>query len=555
MLAGTPSLSVPLDTVSEARGQLPVNTSNPIWTEEYGTRSRMHAELEWLEDEGEYQGQYHGFFSYFQSHRRKLQQYLPAPTEKDQQEAKLVVEGGCVIDLKGVVNRACALITETVPFYYIDVKTQSMQVNESMISTNVRWVCWGSTIWTDPFPDIDRNAFLALAVGQGFKGMITACGIDRSGKLLCYGNNDPTISQEGLQVVGQAEPPEGRYRQVTVGGLHACATVDDDITYEQVGASLTCWGNNRMRQSTVPKVEQISVLYRIDYAFVSAGYEHTCAIRTDQRLVCWGSNFDGQIRVWDSELATEEKDGGYLSRRAAYGCCHDCQHCDCSTTTYAGVGARCEEIKRVSTGWYHTCVIRAGCDVQCINNNAFCRAGTVPQWYAPGSDCTCTSCSRPHELECWGYNAYGNSEVPAGQFKQVMASFDFTCAVYAECNGRDVVDAIVPGRQESQCALANTVICFGRNNKGQVSPPNDICDGADRARLEAEARFNNTVFATPPPPTPRPPCVCTPSGCDCLGQMPRLQFQAGGRVRGHVWVATLLAVAVVVTSRLSYDEW
>eukprot|EP00961_Rhodomonas_salina_P080878 1087841-Rhodomonas_salina.1 len=57
------------------------------------------------------------------------------------------------------------------------------------------------------------------------QGMITACGIDRSGKLLCYGNNDPTISQlgtnlgvwyyqEGLQVVGQAEPPEGRYRQL-----------------------------------------------------------------------------------------------------------------------------------------------------------------------------------------------------------------------------------------------------------------------------------------------------------------------------------------------------
>lgn len=32
-----------------------------------------------------------------------------------------------------------------------------------------------------------------------------------------------------------------------------------------------------------------------------------------------------------------------------------------------------------------------------------------------------------------------------GQHPQVLASFDFTCAVYAECNGRDVVDAIVPG--------------------------------------------------------------------------------------------------------------
>mmetsp|Transcript_25900 Transcript_25900/g.40549 ORF Transcript_25900/g.40549 Transcript_25900/m.40549 type:complete len:208 (+) Transcript_25900:1087-1710(+) len=201
---------------------------------------------------------------------------------------------------------------------------------------------------------------------------------------------------------------------------------------------------------------------------------------------------------------------------------------------------------RISVGWYHTCAIRAGCDVQCIDNNAKCNSGTINSWYADGSDCFCSTCSRPHELECWGYNAYGNVDVPAGQFKQVVSSYDFTCAIYAECNNMDIIDNIVPGTRDSQCTLANKIICFGRNQKGQISFPENLCSGAEQARLEAERTLNNTLFATPPPTTASPQCTCTPEGCDCRGQMPRLSFDAAATLAPTTFGCWLCAVSVVL---------
>jgi hypothetical protein len=110
-----------------------------------------------------------------------------------------------------------------------------------------------------------------------------------------------------------------------------------------------------------------------------------------------------------------------------------------------------------------------------------CTSGTAATWYQKDTQCSCNACSRPHELECWGYNAYGSTDAPPGKFKTVSVSYDYSCGVYAECNGHDVVDEIVPGTDKSQCELANSVICWGRNLFGQVTPPKDICKGADRA--------------------------------------------------------------------------
>lgn len=174
-----------------------------------------------------------------------------------------------------------------------------------------------------------------------------------------------------------------------------------------------------------------------------------------------------------------------------------------------------------------------------------CTSGTAATWYQKDTQCSCNACSRPHELECWGYNAYGSTDAPPGKFKTVSVSYDYSCGVYAECNGHDVVDEIVPGTEKSQCELANTVICWGRNLFGQVTPPKDICKGADRARLVAEANFNQTTLGTPPPRPERPACVCTPRGCDCLGQMPRLEFQAGSSLRASLPLVYATAALMV----------
>lgn len=41
------------------------------------------------------------------------------------------------------INRACAVISETIPFYYVDEITRTLQVNATLVSTTIKLVCWG----------------------------------------------------------------------------------------------------------------------------------------------------------------------------------------------------------------------------------------------------------------------------------------------------------------------------------------------------------------------------------------------------------------------------
>jgi alpha-tubulin suppressor-like RCC1 family protein len=60
---------------------------------------------------------------------------------------------------------------------------------------------------------------------------------------------------------------------VSAGGYHTCALRTD--------GTLACWGYNAYGQATPPAGT---------FSQVSAGYYHTCGVRTDGTLACWGNN-------------------------------------------------------------------------------------------------------------------------------------------------------------------------------------------------------------------------------------------------------------------------
>jgi len=64
----------------------------------------------------------------------------------------------------------------------------------------------------------------------------------------------------------------------SAGGGHTCALKEDN--------SIVCWGRNYEGQSTPPAGN--------NFTQVSNGGWHTCALTKDNRLVCWGSNELGQ---------------------------------------------------------------------------------------------------------------------------------------------------------------------------------------------------------------------------------------------------------------------
>ena len=84
--------------------------------------------------------------------------------------------------------------------------------------------------------------------------------------------------------------PDGRGRVVALaaGGYHTCAV--------RTNGSVTCWGSNWAGESTAPT--------RGYFTAVAAGLYHSCALRSDGEAVCWGDNNYGQISVPAGERFT-----------------------------------------------------------------------------------------------------------------------------------------------------------------------------------------------------------------------------------------------------------
>ena len=75
---------------------------------------------------------------------------------------------------------------------------------------------------------------------------------------------------------------------VSAGELHTCAVKEDQ--------SVECWGGNWNGQLNVPRGLKATSL--------SAGISHTCAIKEDQSVFCWGYDSHGQMDVPEGLKAT-----------------------------------------------------------------------------------------------------------------------------------------------------------------------------------------------------------------------------------------------------------
>jgi alpha-tubulin suppressor-like RCC1 family protein len=90
-----------------------------------------------------------------------------------------------------------------------------------------------------------------------------------------------------------ATPERTPDRQLSAGGAHTCAVKRD--------GSLWCWGRLYSSSHAVDpvldrfgrpaRVEQLGA----DVAEVSAGQNHTCARKRDGTLWCWGGNYQGEL--------------------------------------------------------------------------------------------------------------------------------------------------------------------------------------------------------------------------------------------------------------------
>ncbi len=222
------------------------------------------------------------------------------------------------------------------------------------ITQSKKTVCWGYDIrkfdWDDaprtmagqPYEVPGLSAVAALGAGWDF-----SCALREDGTVWCWGAYGE--GRLGSKGPARGPHPSGRtatpvqvpglsgVKSLSVGRDHSCVVLGN--------GTVKCWGKSgrgRLGQDSgrAYRIESESVPNLAEVKAVSAGVEHSCAVKTDERVVCWGKS----TAFLPGESDDEESVG---------------------PTFIKGL----TDVASVSAGEYHNCVVLTDQTVRCWGNN------------------------------------------------------------------------------------------------------------------------------------------------------------------------------------------
>jgi alpha-tubulin suppressor-like RCC1 family protein len=289
------------------------------------------------------------------------------------------------------------------------------------------------------------SAWIRIATG-GYH----TCGIREGNTLWCWGSaaygelgTGATADQEQPQ---QITRPTAGWTSVAAGYAHSCATRND--------GSLWCWGYNRDGETgtgttaNIARPHQLTTPAPTGWASVTAGILHTCAIRTDGTLWCWGDNGAGALGI-GSTVSQDLPQQVTTPATTGWGSVTAGNYHTCATRTdgtlwcwgfndegQLGIGNTIDQDlpQQVTTpaadGWStvaggggHTCATRTDGTLWCWGFNSAGELGIgnttnqhLPQqvvtpaatgWTSVTAGGGTTCALRTHALRCWGYNGQG----------------------------------------------------------------------------------------------------------------------------------------------------
>jgi alpha-tubulin suppressor-like RCC1 family protein len=155
----------------------------------------------------------------------------------------------------------------------------------------------GENCCTSPLGTVEQCSCVASLAG----GALHTCAAKTSGSVFCWGDNmggqlgDNSMMDRQtpvqVKVVNNTTFLTG-ITQVATGELHSCALKNDGTVW--------CWGRNMDGQlgdtTTMAKLiaQQVSNLTGV--SAIAVGWNHSCAVKAlDGSVFCWGSNNRGQL--------------------------------------------------------------------------------------------------------------------------------------------------------------------------------------------------------------------------------------------------------------------
>lgn len=260
------------------------------------------------------------------------------------------------------------------------------------------------------------RAATALAAGANF-----TCALLDDGSVRCWGGNiGGQLGQGNTANIGDDEKPGSvpaiplgpgrRAVGIAAGGFHACAVLDD--------GELRCWGSNAKGElglRTTASLGDSEPAYLAPPVNlgpgpgtleVDAGFSHTCALRADGEVRCWGDGSKGALGLGVEDVVGDDE-------------------------TPASVPAvRIERASAMSAGAFHTCALL-----------------------------------EDGRLRCWGSNSRGQLGNDAADQVGNSAAPDTFAAVSLPAR---VVEVAAGGYHTCARTVDDRLYCWGANDTGQL---------------------------------------------------------------------------------------
>lgn len=155
--------------------------------------------------------------------------------------------------------------------------------------------CWGANTARQLGQDSGASADAPLLVADGpWERVATSetvsCAVRAGGALWCWGEPDRVPLTAATGLLQQVNDQLG-YERIELGETHGCSIRQ---------GVLSCWGENRGGQLGIGELvgETLALPRAIageQWRELAVGATHTCGIRRDQSLWCWGGNDFGQL--------------------------------------------------------------------------------------------------------------------------------------------------------------------------------------------------------------------------------------------------------------------
>ena len=205
------------------------------------------------------------------------------------------------------------------------------------------------------------------------------------------------------------------FESITAGNRHTCGIKTD--------GGVVCWGDNQFGQAAAPEGQFISI---------GAGHDFTCGLASSHAVVCWGDGVLGRLQTLAGTFSS-----------LAVGSYHACAANATAPVESWGPVYRpagdlpSEPMRTITAGGFFTCGSPAAGTVSCWGTGyAHHSRSQIPesqtdpfQSLTSGGTHVC-GIHWEGSVECWGgWSLYDQTNVPDQEFRPLAAGENHTCGV------------------------------------------------------------------------------------------------------------------------------